>query len=69
LKQNYLLSVQTPLLIVEIKFGNNQTYLETASYKPTKKSQREHRDFQFQMMARGAIEHPTQGFLTLGSAG
>ena len=49
----------------DIKFGNNQTPLEISSYKPTKaKTQaRTQGFFQFQMVAQGGIELPTQGFV------
>ena len=52
------------MLGVEIEFGNNQTPLETSSYKPTKAKTpaRTQGFFQFQMVARGGIEPPTQGF-------
>ena len=45
------------MLGVEIEFGNNQTPLETSSYKPTKAKTpaRTQGFFQFQMVARGGI--------------
>ena len=57
------------MLGVEIEFGNNQTPLETSSYKPTKAKTpaRTQGFFQFQMVAPGAIEPPTQGFSILCS--
>jgi len=52
------------MLGVEIEFGNNQTPLKISSYKPTKAKTpaRKQGFFQFQMVARGGIEPPTQGF-------
>ena len=46
------------MLGVEIEFGNNQTPLETSSYKPTKAKPpaRWQGVFQFQMVARGGID-------------
>ena len=46
------------MLGVEIEFGNNQTPLETSSYKPTKAKTpaRTQGFFQFQMVARGGID-------------
>jgi len=46
------------MLGVEIEFGNNQTPLETSSYKPTKAKTpaRWQGFFQFQMVARGGID-------------
>jgi hypothetical protein len=42
----------------EIEFGNNQTPLETSSYKPTKAKTpaRTQGFFQFQMVARGGVD-------------
>ena len=55
------------MLGVEIEFGNHWTMLETSSYKPTKaKTPARTQGFlQFQMVARGGIEPPTQGFSIL----
>ena len=46
------------MLGVEIEFGNNQTPLETSSYKPTKAKPpaRTQGVFQFQMVARGGSD-------------
>ena len=46
------------MLGVEIEFSNNQTPLETSSYKPTKAKTpaRTQGFFQFQMVARGGID-------------
>ena len=57
------------MLGVEIEFGNNRIRLETSSYKLTKAKTpaRTQGFFQFQMVARGGIEPPTQGFSILCS--
>ena len=46
------------MLGVEIEFSNNQTPLETSSYKPTKAKTpaRTQGFFQFQMVARGGSD-------------
>jgi hypothetical protein len=45
------------MLGVEIEFGNNQTPLETSSYKPTKaKTQARTLGFQNSVVARGGID-------------
>jgi hypothetical protein len=52
------------MLGVEIEFGNNQTPLETSSYKPTKAKTpaRTQGFFQFQMVARGGIDRGLRMF-------
>ena len=57
------------MLGVDIEFGNNWAAAETSSYKPTKAKTpaRTQGFFQFQMVARGGIEPPTQGFSILCS--
>ena len=52
------------MLGVEIEFGNNQTPLETSSYKPTKAKTpaRTQGFFQFQMVARGGIDRGLRTF-------
>ena len=54
------------MLGVESGFGNNQTPLETSSYKPTKAKTpaRTQGFFQFQMAARGGIDQG-RGFFIL----
>ena len=56
------------MLGVEIEFGNNRIRLETSSYKPSKaETPARTPGFQVQMVARGGIEPPTQGFSTLSN--
>ena len=52
------------MLGIEIEFGNNQTPLETSSYKPTKAKTpaRTQGFFQFQMVARGGIDRGLRMF-------
>ena len=52
------------MLGVEIEFGNNQTPLETSSYKPTKAKTpaRTEGFFQFQMVARVGIDRGLRMF-------
>ena len=55
------------MLGVEIAFGNHWILSDTSSYKPLKAKTpaRTQGFFQFQMVARGGIEPPTQGFSIL----
>ena len=52
------------MLGVEIEFGNNQTRLETSSYKPIKAKTpaRTQGFFQLQMVARGATKQYAEKF-------